>query len=180
MNIVAIVGSARKNSYNKQLVSFMKERFLHKVEIKILPIEEFPIFNQDHELTPPENVKEVKSAIAASDGVLIATPEYNHSVPGVLVNAIDWFSRVDQVMVKKPVMIVGGATGPMGTVRAQGHLRQILNSTGVAALTLPSNQVFISAIHEKFDESGKLIHEPTISLLDTVMDNFVEWVKTVS
>ncbi|MGF6948873.1 NAD(P)H-dependent FMN reductase [Neobacillus sp. B4I6] len=76
---------------------------------------------------------------------------------------------------KKPVMIVGATPGVLGTVRAQVNLRQILAAMG--ALTLPGNEVFINAVHEKVDEAGKLTHEPTLGFLDTVMNNFIDWVE---
>jgi chromate reductase, NAD(P)H dehydrogenase (quinone) len=177
MKIAALVGSNRKESYNKKLATYIKKRYQDKLEIEIIPIENLPMYNQDDELNPPSIVKEIKSKILESDGILIVTPEYNHSVPGLLKNAIDWFSRVDKVMVNKPVMIAGGSGGVLGTARAQMHLRQILNSPGVAALTLPGNEVFIGQIQEKLDESGKVIHEPTIQFLDTVVANFVDWVE---
>ncbi len=82
-------------------------------------------------------------------------------------------------MIGKPSMIIGATMGNLGTVRAQVHLRQILNSGLVNTLNLPANEVFISTIHEKLDESGKLIHEPTIKYLDEVMDNFIQWIKKV-
>ena len=175
MKIVAIVGSNRKQSINKKLVAFMKKRYREKVDIEILPIEDLPMYNQDDELSPLEVVTEIKKIVAASDGVLIATPEYNHSIPAFLKNALDWFSRVDKVMVKKPVMIVGATPGVLGTVRAQVNLRQILAAMG--AFTLPGNEVFINAVNEKIDEAGKLTHEPTIGFLDTVMNNFIDWVE---
>lgn len=177
MKIAAIVGSNRKESYNKKLAVYLQQRYQEDIEIEILPIEKLPMYNQDDELTPAEIVKEIKKKVADSDGILIVTPEYNHSIPAFLKNAIDWFSRVDKVLVQKPVMIVGSSPGVLGTVRAQMHLRQILNSPGVSALTLPGNEVFIGSIQEKLDESGKLIHEPTTQFLDTVMKNFIEWVK---
>lgn len=176
LKIIAIVGSNRKESYNKKLAGYMQKRYQMKAEIEILPIEKLPMYNQDDELTPPEIVTEIKKQVAESDGVLIVTPEYNHSVPAFLKNAIDWFSRVDKVMVNKPVMIVGSSPGVLGTARAQMHLRQILNSPGIAALTLPGNEVFIGAVNEKIDESGNLIHEPTIQFLDSVMDNYLNWI----
>jgi chromate reductase, NAD(P)H dehydrogenase (quinone) len=179
MKIVAIVGSNRKESFNKKLTWFIQKRYKEKVDIEILPIEKLPMYNQDDELTPPEIVTEIKKKVLQSDGVLIATPEYNHSIPAFLKNALDWFSRVDKVMVKKPVMIVGATPGVLGTVRAQVHLRQILNSPGMGALTLPGNEVFIGNINEKLDASGELIHESTIQFLDSVMDNFIEWAKKV-
>lgn len=177
MKIVALVGSNRKESYNQKLTKFIQKRYQEKVEIEILPIADLPMYNQDDELTPPAVVTDIKSKVAKSDGILIATPEYNHTISGVLKNALDWFSRVDKVMVGKPVMIVGASGGALGTVRAQMHLRQILNSPGISALTLPGNEVFVGAVQEKMDETGNLTHEPTIQFLDGVVDNFIEWVK---
>ncbi|MCM2533620.1 NAD(P)H-dependent oxidoreductase [Neobacillus pocheonensis] len=177
MRIVALVGSNRKESYNRKITSFIQERYKEKVEIEILPIENLPLYNQDDELTPPAVVNEIKRKVLASEGILIATPEYNHSIPALLKNALDWFSRVEKVMVRKPVMIVGASGGVLGTARAQMHLRQILNSPGCAALTLPGNEVFIGGVQDKLDEFGKLTHEPTIQFLDTVMNNFVNWVE---
>jgi chromate reductase len=179
MKIVAIVGSNRKESFNKRLTLFIQKRYKGQAEIELLPIEKLPMYNQDDELTPPSIVTEIKTKVLQSDGILIATPEYNHSIPGFLKNALDWFSRVDKVMVKKPVMIVGATPGVLGTVRAQVHLRQILNSPGIGALALPGNEVFIGNINEKLDASGELIHEPTIQFLDSVMNNFIGWVEKV-
>jgi chromate reductase, NAD(P)H dehydrogenase (quinone) len=180
LKIVALVGSNRKESLNKKLAVYMQDRYQMTAEIEILPIEKLPMYNQDDELTLPEIVTEIKKKVAGSDGVLFVTPEYNHSIPAFLKNAIDWFSRVDKVMVNKPVMIVGSSPGALGTARAQMHLRQILNSPGISALTLPGNEVFIGAVHEKLDESGKLVHEPTVQFMDTVMDNYIKWIKKQS
>ena len=175
MKFVTLVGSVRKESFNKKLARFIQARYNAQAEVEILPIEELPMYNQDEELDPPAIVKEIKQKILDSDGIIIVTPEYNHSVPGVLKNAIDWFSRVDRVMVKKPVMIAGASGGVLGTVRAQMHLRQILNSPGVAALTLPGNEIFIGSIQQKVDESGNLNDEMAIQFIDGVMNNFIEW-----
>lgn len=178
MKIVALVGSIRKESFNKKLAAFIQKRYQDKADIEILNVEDLPFFNQDDELDPPSIVKEVKSKIRESDGVLIVTPEYNHSVPGVLKNAIDWCSRGERVMVDKPVMIVGSSPGMLGTARAQIHLRQILNSPGIYARTLPGNEVFINSVHEKVDDFGQLNDQPTVQVLDRVTDNFIEWIKT--
>jgi len=179
MKIVAIVGSISEKSNNKKLAEFMKERYKDKFEIEVISLKDIPIYNEDNELDPPSVVKEVKSKIKESDGILIVTPEYNHSIPGVLKNALDWFSRVDRVMVGKPTMIVGASMGALGTVKAQIHLRQILNSGGVAALTLPGNEVLIGSIQDKVDEKGNLTDKATIKFLDKVVDNFVEWAEKI-
>ncbi|MDQ1004054.1 chromate reductase [Neobacillus niacini] len=177
MKIAVLVGSNRKESLNKKLAVYMQNRYQKTAEIEILPIEKLPMYNQDDELTPPEIVTEIKKKVAESDGVLFVTPEYNHSIPAFLKNAIDWFSRVDKVLAGKPVMIVGSSPGVLGTARAQMHLRQILNSPGISALTLPGNEVFIGAVHEKLNESGNLVHEPTIQFIDTVIENYINWIK---
>ena len=117
--------------------------------------------------------------IKSSDGLLFVTPEYNHSVPGVLKNVLDWSSRIERVMLDKPAMIVGATIGVMGTVKAQMHLRQILNSGGVGAITMPRNEVFISNIEDKL-KNGKLNDESTIKFLDKSVDNFVEWASKVN
>lgn len=174
-----MIGSNRAESYNKLLVEYMKDRYQDKIEIDILPIQELPFYNQDEELNPPEIVKELRERIKKSDAVLFATPEYNGSISGMLKNAIDWFSRVDLVLVNKPGMIVGASMGVLGTVKAQMQLRQILNSRGVGVLTLPGNEVLIGSVQDKVDEQGKLADEQTIDFLDTVVHNFVQWCNTL-
>ncbi|WP_028782354.1 NADPH-dependent FMN reductase [Thalassobacillus devorans] len=180
MKFVAIAGSIRKESYNRKLANYIRTRYQQKVEIELLNIEDLPFFNQDEEEEPLTAVRDFKQKVSEADGIIIVTPEYNHSVPGVLKNAIDWCSRVDKVMMNKPVMIAGGTMGALGTVRSQMHLRQILNAPGVAALTLPGNEVLIGTIHQKMNEDGKLVDEPTIQFLDTVMNNFIAWVEKIS
>ena len=125
-------------------------------------------------------VKEFKNKVAEADAVLWVTPEYNATVPGVLVNVIDWLSRVDKVMIGKPSWIMGASMGNLGTVKAQLHLRDILFASGVSSPLLPGNEVYIGAVHEKFDEAGNLTHEPTVQFLDTVVENFVNWYNQIS
>lgn len=177
MKVIALVGSIRKESYNHKLTRFIQKQYAEKVDIEIYPLNDIPIYNQDEELDPPENVGELKAKVLASDGVFIATPEYNHSIPGVLKNVLDWFSRGERVMAGKPVMVVGASMGALGTIRAQLHLRQVLHSTGVGALPLLGNEVLIGSVHTKMDESGNLRDEPTIKFIDQVMDNFIDWMK---
>ena len=180
MKIVAIVGSLRKESYNKKIAEFMKERFKEKLEIEIITLENLPLFNQDIEKDPPQVVKDFKDKIRAAEGVLFVTPEYNHSVPGVLKNALDWCSREDRPLVKKPTFIVGASTGYVGTARCQGDLRKVINGPGIATLNLPGNLVTIGNVDEKFDEEGKFNDETTIERLDKVVDKFIEWSKLMN
>lgn len=180
MKIIAVLGSISKNSYNKKLAKYMKERYKNKLDIEVLSLENIPMYNEDIELNPPDIIIEYRNKIKNSDGLIFVTPEYNHSIPGVLKNALDWFSRVEKVMINKPGMIVGASKGTLGTVKAQMHLRQILNSPGVGVITLPGNEVFIGNIVDKMDHNGNLTHKPTIEFLDQVVDNYVNWVKKIN
>lgn len=175
LKVVAMVGSIRKDSYNQKIVEYIKKRYPDLLEIKILKIKDLPHYNQDCELEPPKIVKQFKKSVAEADAVLIGTPEYNHSVPGVLKNAIDWLSRVDKVMNKKPTLIVGASTGMLGTIRAQIHLRQIM--AAISANVLPGNELLINFVDKKLDDNGNLVDEPTISFLDSVIDEFAHWIN---
>lgn len=179
MNIVIIVGSLRKESYNMQLAETMQERYKEKMNIEITDIRSLPHYDQDEENNPPEAVKKFKDSIANADGVIIITPEYNWSIPGTLKNAIDWASRVEKVFIGKPVMAAGVSIGMAGTLRAQLHLREIL--TGIQAKLLPpsGNEVLINFASEKFDDqSGRLADERTLGFLDGIVDKFVEFIES--
>lgn len=180
MKVAIIVGSLRKNSYNKALANHIKERYGDRLDFETLDIGELPFFNEDIELSPPEIVIELRRQIREADAVLIVSPEYNYSVPGVLKNALDWFSRVERVMLNKPSMVMGTSTGRFGTVRGQNHLRQILNSSGIGAINLPGNEVQIANVSGKIDEKGKLIDESTIKLLDRRIDSFIKWIEKIN
>lgn len=180
LRVMVILGSISSKSNNKKVAHFILNRYKDTLDMELMTLDGLPMYNEDLEADLPAIVKEYKRRIRSSDGVIIVTPEYNHSIPGVLKNAIDWFSRGKRAMVNKPVMIVGASTGVLGTAKAQIHLRQILNSGGVAAITLPGNEVFINNITEKLDADGNLIHEPTIRYLDKVVVNFIDWAKKIN
>lgn len=176
MRIVALVGSLRKDSYNKKIAYFMKEHFKDKLDIEVLLLNKIPMFNEDIEEDPPQVVKEFKRKIKESEGVLFVTPEYNHSIPGVLKNALDWCSRVDRVMANKPSFIIGASNGNIGTARCQAHLRTVLNTGGIAVNNLPRNEILIRNVQDKFEED-KLIDETTIKYLSRTVKNYMEWAK---
>ncbi|WP_077324662.1 NADPH-dependent FMN reductase [Virgibacillus siamensis] len=179
MNITALVGSIRKDSYNMQLAKTMQERYSDKLNINIADIGSLPFFAQDEEHNPPQIVQYFKDSIKNADGVLIVTPEYNWSVPGVLKNALDWTSRVDKVLIGKPVMVVGVTPGTAGTLRAQLHLRQILSAPGIQANVLApgGNEVLINFAGQKFD-GGKLADKDTLEFLDNKVKAFVDFVES--
>lgn len=180
MKIIALVGSLRKESFNLQLASTIQERFKGKLEVEIADIRALPFFDQDEENAPHAAVEQLKKAITEADGVLIITPEYNWSVPGVLKNAIDWLSRVDKVLIGKPVMVAGVSPGMLGTIRAQLHLREILASPGVQARLLPpaGNELVINLAGSKFS-SGRLVDESTLKHVDAALERFITFATKI-
>ncbi len=179
MKVAAIVGSIRKESYNLKLAAYLQRRYRDRLDMEILRLDELPMFSEDIEHEFPASVKQFKKSVADADAVLFLTPEYNHSIPGVLKNAIDWLSRVDKVMNGKPTWTMGVSTGMLGTARAQVHLRSILFAPGVSARLLPGNEVYVGAAKEKFDADGNLIDEPTVQILDKTVGRFIEWVQSL-
>jgi chromate reductase, NAD(P)H dehydrogenase (quinone) len=177
MKIRVIVGSISKKSNNMKIAKFIVNRYKEKFDIKILDISGMPMYNEDIELEPNQIVLDVKKEAKEADGIIFVTPEYNYSIPGVLKNTLDWFSRVSRPIAGKPTMMLGASIGSLGTVRSQNHLRQVLNSMGVGAINLPGNEVYISKVEDKFDKDGILIDKSTIEYIDKTIENFVEWTK---
>jgi len=175
--ILGIAGSLRKQSYNRAALRAAQQLVPDGVELKILELDGLPLFNQDNEAHPPVKIAEMKAAIRAADAILIATPEYNYSVPGVLKNAIDWASRPygDSAWSGKPVAILGASMGLFGTVRAQMHLRHMFIFLNMYALNQP--EVLIGSAHEKFDAEGNLKDEKTKELMRKQLAALVEWAK---
>jgi NAD(P)H-dependent FMN reductase len=179
MKIAAIVGSIREESYNLKLARFIQKRYEDRFTVEIVNIRGLPFYDQDIENNPPVVVTDFKRKVAEADAVLWVTPEYNATIPGVLGNAIDWLSRVDKVMIGKPSWIVGASMGLLGTVKAQLHLREILFAQAISAPLLPGNEVYVGVVHEKMEEAGNIIHEPTVKYIDSVVNNFVNWFDRV-
>ncbi|MGY4689529.1 NADPH-dependent FMN reductase [Salibacterium sp. K-3] len=177
MKIAAVVGSTRKDSFNLKLAHFMKERYKDRFDLDILEIGHLPFYNQDEETTPSAEVTTFKKQVKDADAVLWVTPEYNGTITGAMKNAIDWLSRVDQVMIGKPSWIIGASMGALGTVKAQSHLRDILFAPGLSSQVLPGNEVLIGSIHEKVDDNGYLTDEGTIAFLDSTVENVVPWLQ---
>ena len=146
-------------------------------EIDIFQLDGIPMFNEDDEKRPPSSVLELKKRIRSANSVLIVTPEYNYSIPGVLKNAIDWASRPhgDSAWSGKPAAIMGASLGAIGTARAQYHLRQIIVALNLFTLNQP--EVVIADAAHRFDENGNLIHEPTKQLIQELLKDLVDWTR---
>ena len=154
--ILGLVGSLRKESFNKKLMISVRKYLPKDIKLEIFGLGEIPIFNQDLENNMPLAVKHLKEKIKIADGVLISTPEYNYSFSGVIKNAIDWSSRPvdDNPWNKKPVAIMGASISGFGTVRAQMHLRQVFVYLNGRVMNKP--EFFLSLAQTKFDEKGEL------------------------
>jgi chromate reductase len=175
VNILGFAGSLRKGSYNKALLRAALELVPKGANLEVFDLEGIPPYNQDLENQPSEKVKEFKAKIRAADAILIATPEYNYSIPGVLKNAIDCASRPygDNAFEHKPVAIMGASVGMAGTARAQYHLRQCFVFLTCFALNQP--EVMVPFAQEKIDKDGKLTDQKTREKIRELLEALVAW-----
>lgn len=175
--ILGFAGSLRKGSYNKALLRAAATLMPDGSKLEIFDLEGIPPFNQDYEKRPPEKVKEFKAKIRAADALLIATPEYNYSMSGILKNAIDWASRPygDNAFEDKPVAIMSASIGMLGGARAQYHLRQIFVTLDMHALNWP--EVMVPYASDKFDENGNLTDEETKKRIAELLESLVDWTR---
>jgi chromate reductase len=177
ISILGFAGSLRKGSYNRALLRAAGELVPDSASLETFELDGIPPFNADFESSSPEKVKEFKKRIKTADAILIVTPEYNYSVPGVLKNAIDWASRPygDNALEGKPAAIMSASTGMLGGARAQYHLRQSLVFLKMFPVNSP--EVFVTFAAQKFDEKGKLLDEKTKELIRGLLDALVAWTK---
>lgn len=174
VKILGFAGSLRKASYNKMLLREAVRLAPPNAEIEVFDLEGIPLYNPDLENDPPQRVKEFKAKIRRADALLIATPEYNRSIPGVLKNAIDWASRPygDNAFDGKPVAIMSASTGMLGGANAQYHLRQICVFLNMYPVNRP--EVFVAFAAKKFDENGRLLDEDAKKFMRELLENLVE------
>ena len=180
MKFVAIVGSNADQSYNRMLLQFMQRHFKIKCEIELLEIKDVPMFNQDEDQSDCFAIRYLNNKITRADGVIIATPEHNHTITPALKSTLEWLSFKLHPLENKPVMIVGASYYDQGTSRAQVHLRKILEAPGVNAYTLPGNEFLLGKAKEAFDLNGNISNEGTVKFLESCLDNFIKYVEVVS
>jgi chromate reductase len=178
VNVLAIAGSLRKGSYNRALIRAAQKQAPAGMAITIHDLDDIPLYNADVEAAgDPPGVAAFKQAIAGADGVLIATPEYNHGVPGVMKNAIDWASRPARAapLNTKPVGLIGASPGTTGSARGQSQLRQAFEFTN--SYCMPQPEILVFRAHEKFDADGNLTDEKTAEFLGKYLEAFKDWVE---
>ena len=180
INIGILVGSLRKESYNMKIAKYIMKNYSQKANFNLVDIKDFPLFNEDLEDNVPESVLKARREIKEKDAIIIISPEYNHSIPGVIKNALDWFSRDDYAMMKKPYLIMGASSGTIGTTRMQSHIRQVLNSGAFQMYSMPYNEFLFARIQDNIDEEGNLINEGTVKRLNKKIEDFIRFVKMIT
>ena len=180
VKIFGFAGSLRKGSYNKSLLRAAQKLVPKDATLETFDLDGIPLFNQDLEGQPAETLKEFKAGIRAADAILIATPEYNYSIPGVLKNAIDCASRPygDNAFEHKPVAIMGASTGMVGTARAQYHLRQSFVFLSCFALNQP--EVMVPFAQDKIDKDGNVTDVKTLEKVKELLTNLVAWTRRLN
>lgn len=175
VTILGIAGSLRAGSYNKMLLRSARDLAPEGMTIEIFDLKDIPLYNGDVEAEgDPPAVAEFKQKLRDADGLLIVTPEYNHSIPAVTKNAVDWASRPPSPPLNgKPVGILGATPGRLGTVYAQEHLRLALMNPQARTMLRP--EVFVSGAKGKFDDEGHLTDEPTRDLLVKFLESLRDW-----
>lgn len=179
IKILGICGSLREGSYNAAALRAAAGLVPDGAEIEIFDISGIPEFVQGQDQDPPSKVADFKRRIREADAILISSPEYNYSVPGVLKNAIDWASRPygDSAWDGKPAAIMGASIGGLGTARMQYHLRQIMVFLNMFPINRP--EVMIGNASKRFDEQGELTDETTRELIKDMLQNLVDWTVKV-
>lgn len=177
LTVLGIAGSLRKGSYNRAALRAAQSLAPEDVVIEIFELNAIPPFNQDDEGNIPPAVRELKARVRAADAILIVTPEYNYSIPGVLKNAIDWASRPygDNSWDGKPVAVMGASIGALGSSRAQYHLRQCFVFVNMHPVNLP--EVMIPNAQNLFDAGGNLKDDHTQKRIAALLEALVKWTR---
>ncbi len=177
IKILGFAGSLRKDSYNRALLRAALSFVPGDAALEIFELDGIPPFSQDLESAVPGKVQEFKRKIREADALLIVTPEYNYSIPGVLKNAMDWASRPrgDNSFENKPAAIMSASTGILGGARAQYHLRQSCVFLNMFPINKP--EIFVTLAAQKFDTNGILLDQKTGELIGQLLTNLVTWTK---
>lgn len=177
--LIGLVGSNAKSSTNRMLLQYMKKTFADKASIELVEIDAFPLFNKPAFDQLPSIVIEVAHKIKQAQGVIISTPEYDHTIPAALNNALAWLSYGIYPFVDKPVMITGASYGVLGSSRAQQHLRQILDAPELKARIMPSSEFLLGHSLKAFDEVGELINAENKIKLSKLYDEYLSFINVM-
>lgn len=182
MKLVAIVGTNSDRSTNRKLLKFMQKHFSDKADIEVLEIKQLPAFNEPEDKLAPAEVQAFSEKILAADGVIISTPEYDHTIPAPLSSALEWIAYTSRALINKPTMIVGASLGLLGTSRAQAHLRQILDVPELKARVMPGTEFLLGHSEQVLDDDNHLNNPEKVAELEehfSEFQNFVELTKAL-
>lgn len=180
MKLAAIVGTNAKLSYNRKLLYFMKKHFKQAADIEVIEIGDLPPFAKDVPNEEQEAVWRLKQQVRLSDGVIFSTPEYDHAIPAVEKNAIEWLTYHCDALVHKPAMIVGVSYGKQASSRAQIQMRQILMAPDCDAAIMPGHEVLIGNAMKVFDKHGLLTNQNDVDNLENAFMSFVHFAEMVN
>lgn len=175
--LALLIGTNASKSYNRMLANFMKDNFAQKANIDVIEINKVPLFNEDLVKPEPAEVTDVAERVERADGVIIATPEYDHAIPAALKSVLEWLSCDRHSLKDKKVMIVGASLGMQGTVRAQVNLRQVLDSPGVEAFVMPGHEFMMAKAPTQFDDHENINNHGTVSFLGLCFDAYLAFLK---
>lgn len=176
MKLVAIVGTNSDRSTNRKLLKFMAKHFADRADIEVLEIKELPAFNEPEDRTAPAAIAAFSEKIASADGVIVATPEYDHTIPAPLASALEWIAYTSRALINKPTMIVGCSLGALGTSRAQAHLRQILDAPELKARVMPGSEFFLGHSEQVLDDDFNLNDFEKVAELEEHFSEFQDFV----
>lgn len=176
MKLVAIVGTNSERSTNRKLLKFIAKHFADRADIEVLEIKELPAFNEPEDRTAPAAIAAFSEKIASADGVIIATPEYDHTIPAPLASALEWIAYTSRALINKPTMIVGCSLGALGTSRAQAHLRQILDAPELKARVMPGSEFFLGHSEQVLDDDFNLNDFEKVAELEEHFSEFQDFV----
>lgn len=182
MKLVAIVGTNSDRSTNRKLLKFMQKHFSDKADIEVLEIKQLPAFSEPEDKLAPAEVQAFSEKILAADGVIISTPEYDHTIPAPLASALEWIAYTSRALINKPTMIVGASLGLLGTSRAQAHLRQILDAPELKARVMPGTEFLLGHSEQVLDDDNHLNNPEKVAELEehfSEFQNFVELTKAL-
>lgn len=179
LKIAAIAGSNANHSYNRMLLEFIARHFSND-DIDVIDIRQVPMFNENYKGKIPEVVADIDRRVSSADAVIIASPEYNHSVTSALKSVIEWLSYEVHPLENKPVMIIGASTHDQGSSRSQVQLRDILISPGVNAYIFQNEEFFMSDAAHIIDKDGDIANETTIHFLEKCMREFKRYAKAIN
>lgn len=176
MKLVAIVGTNSSRSTNRKLLKFMAKHFKEQADIEVLEIKDLPAFNEPEDKRAPEAVVAFSEKILTADGVIISTPEYDHTIPAPLASALEWIAYTSRALINKPTMIVGASLGVLGTSRAQAHLRQILDAPELKARVMPGTEFFLEQSEQVLDDEFNLNNADKVAELEEHFSEFINFV----